>query len=89
MMSLQLEGNNKIQWIFVPHFFIERLQAGDEVLNKHQTFSNRRYKRRGILSGMLKTHKLTRKIGKIDLTNKLALYGNGFTSRLNYVQMII
>ena len=44
---------------FFPHFFIERFHAGDEVKNKHLTFS---YKRQGILSGMLKTHKLTQKI---------------------------
>ena len=52
-------GKSKIQWIFFPHFFIERFHAGDEVKNKHLTFS---YKRQGILSGMLKTHKLTQKI---------------------------
>ena len=41
-------GNDKIQGIFFPHFFIERFHAGDEVKNKHLTFS---YKRQGILSG--------------------------------------
>ena len=55
----RLRGKSKIQWIFFPHFFIERFHAGDEVKNKHLTFS---YKRQGILSGMLKTHKLTQKI---------------------------
>ena len=31
---------------FFPHYFIERFHAGDEVKNKHLTFS---YKRQGIL----------------------------------------
>ena len=57
-------GKSKIQWIFFPHFFIERFHAGDEVKNKHLTFS---YKRQGILSGMLKTHKLTQKSRKNEL----------------------
>ena len=26
-----IRGKDKIQWIFIPHFFIERLHAGDEV----------------------------------------------------------
>ena len=59
MLSITCGGKSKIQWIFFPHFFIERFHAGDEVKNKHLTFS---YKRQGILSGMLKTHKLTQKI---------------------------
>ena len=52
--KIYLRWNDKIQGIFLPHFFIERFQAGDTVWNKHLTFS---YKRRGKLSGMPKTHK--------------------------------
>ena len=49
--------NDKIQGIFLPHFFIERFQAGDTVWNKHLNIVTFSYKRRSILSGMPKTHK--------------------------------
>ena len=63
-------GKSKIQWIFFPHFFIERFHAGDEVKNKHLTFS---YKRQGILSGMLKTHKLCSILNYGTITNSFSL----------------
>ena len=79
-------------WDFSPHFFIDRFHAG----RQHLTFP---YKRRGILSGKLKSHKLTKKTHSLEFGfsndwawNNLCLKNSHhvyYTLRLQYSNFIL